>query len=368
MRDQKLIDEISCIIKCGLEDDRRKLFQIAQSSKIIDPGFALRLWYEQIKVEKCNNDQLREVAKAWIKGYRPEDQDYSDDPKAGFLDSMPYHPHKSAYTQNIFKRFEPFENKHNLDVSMFDRDDAIQMLRELRLKSRDQVSRVLSTLSQYSKWRRSRGMQIGEAFVGEGRIMPRDIGVEDGETSQFIKSAEELSERIETEAYCLEDVAPVAICLAWMGFTMKEMVNLRNEDVNVFGRDVKSVLIPAELIQFFELYEEVDEKEVVGGFGARVRYREDLGYFLKRWVSKPSLKRMTEVTVRDSFKQFESMTYTSVRLSGIMHRLYLREQLNGRLTQDDFIEICQLSKESRTSKNIVENKMFVYAEYKKITQ
>ena len=366
MKNQELIDAITQVVKAGDEEDRKKLFDLAAHSKIIDNMFAIRLWHEYVEVGKCDNDQLREVAKAWSIEVDRRHLDYIEDPKGGFLDTMPYDATKTAYTKNILDSFSRYEE--TCDVTELSREDALQMLHEMKMISRDKVTRVISTLSQYAKWRVRRGLPVSDAFVGDNRIVPKDIAVTEGETAKFILSAEELADIIDADFRRLEDMGPVCTCLTWMGFTKKQMVDLKNEDVNIFEGTVLNGRIPDEFVKFFRIYTEEDQKFSEAGFGFRKRFREDLGYFVKRWVSVPRMKRVTEGTISDSMKDLDRVNYNAIRLSGMMNRVYKREQSKGRLAHDDFVEICQLNAESASIKKVVENKTMVYSEYKKILE
>lgn len=116
----------------------------------------------------------------------------------------------------ILKKTEPFEEKHNKDVSIFNRDDILDMFAEFKAKSINSLLNYCVVLKHYSRW------VTGESNAFES-IEKADLVGFVNKDANILLTREELDE-IEAELLNWADKAIVE--LLWEGVAGKSMEDL----------------------------------------------------------------------------------------------------------------------------------------------
>lgn len=116
----------------------------------------------------------------------------------------------------ILKKTEPFEEKHNKDVSIFNRDDILDMFAEFKAKSINSLLNYCVVLKHYSRW------VTGESNAFES-IEKADLVGFVNKDANILLTREELDD-IEAELLNWADKAIVE--LLWEGVAGKSMEDL----------------------------------------------------------------------------------------------------------------------------------------------
>ena len=116
----------------------------------------------------------------------------------------------------ILKKIEPFEEKHNKDVSIFNRDDILDMFAEFKAKSINSLLNYCVVLKHYSRW------VTGESNAFES-IEKADLVGFVNKDANILLTREELDD-IEAELLNWADKAIVE--LLWEGVAGKSMEDL----------------------------------------------------------------------------------------------------------------------------------------------
>lgn len=116
----------------------------------------------------------------------------------------------------ILKKTEPFEEKHNKDVSIFNRDDILDMFAEFKAKSINSLLNYCVVLKHYSRW------VTGESNAFES-IEKADLVGFVNKDANILLTREELDD-VEAELLNWADKAIVE--LLWEGVAGKSMEDL----------------------------------------------------------------------------------------------------------------------------------------------
>ena len=386
MKDPALLKSIRQILKTGDERYRDRLFFAAENCKdgMIDLSFASALWNGLIQLEKCSNDKLVAVLQAWVPEYRPPakssgqilfeenfDEIINADIKKKFLDESSYDEKKHSRACKLFVRISLYEKEKGKDISLFEKEELLDVIQEQEFNKKTQVTEFFGVISKYSKWRKTEGLPVGDAFFGSERISPKNIILDNVNREGLIYSSKELARKIREEENEPGSLGGAILCLSWLGFTYEEMLLIKDKDVKINGDHgfVLGIRIPDELIPIVKDYIEADQKGVVTGFGTgKIVKREESDFFLKRWLTRKNMGERNANFLANNMREF-SMTHREVRKSGILHRLYAKEKAEGDITESDIEEAFNLTRTPQSAKTtdyLVRQNMDIYIRYKKL--
>lgn len=155
------------------------------------------------------------------------------------------------------------------------------------------------------------------------------------------------------------DYAPIVCILSWMGFTLQEMLDIRNEDVSVTRCTVCERQIPRALYDILRDYA-LESGEFTWGVSPSLWHLENLGYLLKKAVRADTGTRLDVVRLRQACGR-AGMTPTNIYLAGQFDRLLTKEMREGPISEAEFREMFAI----KSDKNYA-YKMELYNAYKSL--
>lgn len=270
----------------------------------------------------------------------------------------------------LFGRSEPFENELNHDIAWFSVEEIGNFFESGGLIEPQNLRTQLGMLATYGDWCLT---------IASTPHHFRDYHVEDFPYAKLFeplvtKTPEDLYCRI-TKVYPLDSGQPAmaALCLAWLGIDCGDAIKLRNEQVDTKNGQIISptgevlvVSMPECIRKMLDVYSKTRSAERVQNRTFTV-YADDIGFFIKRMVSKQSSKEGAPITkknisdwivlLRDKFNgttgNDQTLTYGNVQRSGGFYRLRQMDLagINVRSVKNaDKVRLC-LGKSKRNHKD-----------------
>lgn len=294
---------------------------------------------------------------------------YNENVKLNYILTRP--ESMRANIKNFFEASEKDEHALGKDIACFSRDEFAAHIESLGFMEPDTLRGRLTNFAVYGDWYVSLHPNTEHHF--------RDYRVEDFPYANLFKplvieTPEKLCHKIEM-VYPLDSGQPAmaALCLAWLGIDCGDAIKLRNEQVDTKNGQIISptgeVLVasmPECIRKMLDVYGKTRSAERVQNRTFTV-YADDIGFFIKRMVSKQSSKEGAPITkknisdwivlLRDKFNgttgNDQTLTYGNVQRSGGFYRLRQMDLagINVRSVKNaDKVRLC-LGKSKRNHKD-----------------
>ena len=289
---------------------------------------------------------------------------------------------KEAYIQTRLPSMHPeyrsffvasasYEETLGKDIALFSTQELAHHLESLGFMEPHTVRNMVAKLASYGDWYDSLHPNTKHHF--------RDYHVEDFPYAKLFKplvieTPEKLCHKMEM-VYPLDSGQPAmaALCLAWLGIDCGDALKLRNEQVDTKNGQIISptgeVLVasmPECIRKMLDVYGKTRSAERVQNRTFTV-YADDIGFFIKRMISKQSSKEGAPITkknisdwivlLRDKFNgttgNDQTLTYGNVQRSGGFYRLLQMDiaGVNVRSVKNaDKVRLC-LGKSKRNHKD-----------------
>lgn len=354
MNKQETVQFIQSIFDVGDPGVLRELIAKLKGSPNIKEADVPRLWYGLLPLSKLEAEALEEVAVALGAPPTP-----IEDVKQAFIDDQTRST--GLIYKSVFSSCKAAELSNGCDVAEFSREAVLNMIHELQMYNRASLRKILSCLKVYAGWRREKELPTAEFWINA----PIDIDELDltaGMKAKCVGSPADLFQILNNRLPLNEGyLAPVAAVLAWSGFTLAEMVEIKQDEVSDDGRLVRGVEIAPELAPILQAYKPLDavtrERLTVQTF-----VMENLGYFLKRLSLRPTGKRVDRMGISNAIQAAKIPTVVDLVSSGRYYKLYLMETNGQRVTGEQIADIFRIKR--KNDKFGIEDRMFEFMAFK----
>lgn len=208
------------------------------------------------------------------------------DRKNEFLDELPLSTIVSRQFRSIFDDFAEYEGELNKDISDMTKQEFVAGVQRLGLYNRESIRNILLKALRYFKWCREK-----EYSSQEYDISVSDIDIRDAIRKKLYPDPDALFKAVSNRCLLNEAMlTPVCVGLTWMGFSLKEMVEIKNEDYDPENNTILGRKIPEAFRNEFLSYSKMEEVSRERGSGYVTMYMYDAGYFLKSMWTKGSIK------------------------------------------------------------------------------
>lgn len=183
----------------------------------------------------CNNFRLTVFNRIWYHCLKGGGILYNEEVKRKFLEGVKNPKDKISFA-GFFNAFAPFEQASSLDIAEMGEKDAAAAVRSTHIDEVATVRRYITGGKAYTNWCKDNNTfhNIPNGFCA---ISASSIDISDAIKQNFFSSEAELITSIQA-VHGLDSGyadAPV-LTLAWLGLTMKEVLALRDLDVDLEGR------------------------------------------------------------------------------------------------------------------------------------
>ena len=352
----------------------QKLYQYCGNNKLLEQGEVLKLWYGFEDIGSLQPIVLSEVLKFCIDhaGYdlgRYEDylvEGNIEKIRSEYLETIKNTKTKYATVQWLNALDEVITNTTGVDLPQVSIDEAIDGMTKLPDVSVSSLRQALSIARSYCEWCLKNNKYDIKTNPFK-KISIDDIPLETWVERNVIRDVYSLSSMIKRQ-YPLDEgyLAPIAMCFAWMGFTDKEILQIKNEDVDKINGTVLGKPIPQPLRDIIFIYSNVDVVYRKNGFGV-VRYEaQDIGLYIKRLSVKENKGKLQLSDLRNAMTQVSWTSLNRIRISSVLNRLYQHEQKSGHLFEEDYAHAFNLNREATSFLARLKEKRLIYEAYKNV--
>lgn len=259
---------------------------------------------------------------------------YNEAIKHDFIESIQNSGTK-LYAKSLFRRISSIESDCNKDIAGMSKEEIINELSHMHLLNYASVRSTLSIIKRYVTWY---NLNVQNIFLENIlSISATDVDLSLSLREEVIKDEDELR-AIMSFASASDGYFEVPIILlAWTGFTLSEILGLRNEDVVVRDNTAyvqterKTTLIDSQyIVNALKEYKSV-KSSIRMHRGDWIVYPDNIGYFVKNMITKDSKfagRPLTADIVRKKIDMYNRMTPDGIKKISVDNTL-----LSGRLSR-----------------------------------
>ncbi len=237
------------------------------------------------------------------------------------------------------------EDMAKVDICELTQEQATAANAMLRDAYPDQHTKIFHYVSDYIGWRR-----LFAPYVDQTLQRAEISNSKEMKAIQDIPLSPEDLEHIIVTAFWANtiNVAIPCLCLAWMGYEVPDMVQLKTSEVDFDTHMVRGVHIPLPLWRVLKQYHETEFDEVPNKGGMREIYKIPGEWFIKSTDSRKTTTecqvdpRKAAVAISGAARKYRQMTGRDRKITlhltqeaGLLYRLY---EPWGNLTDEKFVE------------------------------
>lgn len=283
------------------------------------------------------------------------------------------------YIQRItsfWKRVSRFEAEYKKSIDDgYTKDDYIQLLAALNIRN---ISGFLSTKSLIRKY--------VEKLIEDGHLPLSSlndivhIGYDDLDAAKifelkFFKDFESLQDAIEATLVVADKVDErifstqiAAIYMAWCGLKLEDALKLKKEDVKENSIQVgdKEIFPNSTIMEFMKDYRDATEYQSAAKGIITLKYVPSEWLFRSTKSDHVDSPKTMRIFIRNFGKSAGGdniFNYDKVYLSGLYHRAYLYECVNGTIKKNDTETISKVFEENYARTSLANNRLQSYRKF-----
>jgi len=285
--------------------------------------------------------------------------------------------------EKFFNRLEEVESDLEKDFSLFDYEEIILALSVICRRGARYQKTILSQLRQYLEWCIDKGYSLDN----ENRLIGLtiyDIDLSLSYKMGMIKDEEHLVKLLNMELNSLEEdtidnMYRCLLHLVFNGLTFDEalnlkqdMVDLKNELINLPQRTINISDVCCHIIKYVT---NMDYYSSNVGYDSQREFKiVKTGYVLERTTAnRESMKKSIIPVISNHFRNIKkemghkiSITLFGLHLSGILYRIYQKEQNNEKLDFNEYVgQNLNSNINIATPQQVIDNGLVEYSAWKK---
>ena len=368
-----LIDEMEKIIAVGGEEFRSDFYEYvtqtvglsnAQAASILRGGALNKFSGTVLKqLFKFLTPKMSDDMKMMAEAVVPPDEaklDMLKARKARFI-SETYNdkPHSSART--VFTHLHTaYECPNNKDICEATADELIHAIADTTTPNCRTITNGFVMIRDYLEWCVKNGIEVPHKKELDA-LVPGDIDVSLSIAQTLISGPEELDSILSQISHVSVVRDSIPLILVWLGFTVGEIANLKESDVDTEIGSVRNpyfgeIAIPQALIKYFEQYEsDLNEDEYMLHTTDFYMKRLKTGRVTDTEPMKATTVRQNISIVGGQIRRIPNLGYNitsrGLFVAGGMWKLRNIEQENGAITADDISRCLRVKIQSYQQKN-----------------
>lgn len=277
---------------------------------------------------------------------------------------------------NLWKRVSRFEAEYKKSIDDgYTKDDYVQLLAALNIRN---ISGFLSTKSLIRKY--------VEKLIEDGHLPLSSlndivhIGYDDLDAAKifelkFFKDFESLQDAIQTTLVVADKVDErifstqiAAIYMAWCGLKLEDALRLKKEDVKENSIQVgdKEIFPNPTIMEFMKDYRDATEYQSAAKGIITLKYVPSDWLFRSTKSDHIDSPKTMRIFIRNFGKSAGGdniFNYDKVYLSGLYHRAYLYECVNGTIKKNDTETISKVFEENYARTSLANNRLQSYRKF-----
>lgn len=368
-----LIDELEKVVAVGGEDFRSEFFDYvtqtvglsnAQAASILRGG-ALNKFSDSVLVQiaKFLAPKMSEKTRMMVEAAIPPDADKLDRFKARkerfITERYGDKPHSSA--RMVFNHFyASYERPNNKDICEATADELVHAISDTTTPNARTITNSFVMIRDYLDWCTQVGINVPHKKELDA-LVPGDIDVSLSIARTLVSGPEELDSILSQVRHKCAIRDSVPIILVWLGFTVNEIAELKENEVSVAKGTVwnphfKEINIPPMLLKYFERYEaDLSNGEYVFGTTDCYMRRLRTGRAADIEPVKANTIRQNISVMSGQIRRIPHMDYNitsrSLFVAGGMWRIKEIEEEKGSFTTDDVAHCLRVKITTYLQKN-----------------
>lgn len=342
----KNIAVVEVAIQTANDDVLQGLYAMAQRSQHWTVRQILALWYRQKTVDSHSDEQLAELCQ-WLQQPRGIASVVEWDAKQqAFLDTVA--PGSRAATASRLAAVRDFEVAIGVESTQMNQEQLQKMLSSAGAYARSTLRNILNAVMLYTRWCRDQGYQTHSFLVSTPKPFAKlNVDLRPGMMQSLIFGPADLFNKIFEDpniSVQLSYTTPIVAILLWSGFSIEEMITIRDDEVDyeslrptIRGRPINASLM--RVVQYYMSIQHVERESGHNG-GVRTFYVDQRGFLIRRLITKEGLegKPITPIMLKNSYNGSPNLgAIGDLVYSGKCYRLYEKERL-APLTKSDFAQ------------------------------
>ena len=345
MSNNTIIQKVQEALRACSPNDISLLYKKTAHSEVLTQMHVMKLVYGMKAVESCSDRQLHDLAVA-LGLYESSGEDGATS-KQQFFDNL------TVSNVNIYKahlkRFKWAEGERDADLTEWPKQDLLQEIEREGIYNRGTLRQLVTAISKYAEWRKQNGKSVNEFWHGEG-LSVNDISLVEAMRKNCVQDPIGLCVRFAINKNSApEMILNMCAVLAWVGFSLEEMVALKNEAVSPDCTRIDGRTIPIPMQRLVRIYTSCEDLD-------------DLGYLVKRPLpSRQAGRPINKAYISTQFATAGIMSHSDISMSAKYYELWSLENESS-LTTEDIANVFKIKNDQRTAAMV--DRLAEYQAYK----
>lgn len=343
---ERNIAVIEVAIQTANNDVLQGLYSMAQRSQHWTTQQILSLWYHQTPVDSYSDEQLDEMY-YWLQQPKGvESVSEWDAKQQAFLETLT--PSSLAATASRLASVRRFEVAIGVEATQMSPEQLSKMLSSTGAYTRATLRNTLNAVMLYTKWCDEQGYTVCPFLLNTARPFAKlEVDLRPGMMQSLVFGHADLFNKIFEDpniSIQLSYTTPIVAILLWYGFSIEEMITIRDEEVDLESSPptIRGLPINESLMQVVRYYMSIQHVERESGHngGVRTFHVDQRGFLIRRLITKEGLegKPITPVMLKNSYNGGPNIgAIGDLTYSGKCYRLYEKER-RAPLTKADFAQ------------------------------
>lgn len=358
---EKAKSAIYRLIELQDNETLQSIYRKISNGTPISTSTVLKVWNKIESLDSLDDDELEGLLKLCLSvsesgSYEEYCAEVDTSPiKKAYLETISGPKAKVAAMQFLELFTEKIESVYHKDLCCLSYSEAVDGLSRLPNLNTMTLRKALTVARGYCKYCVDNGKFKGKAINSFKNISVEDVPIDTWVRKHIAKDPADLVSRIENVISVDEGyVAPVALVLAWMKFSLDQCVEIREKDIDLFHKTICGVPIPEELIQ------------IVVSYANATFVSDEDSFFLKKTQKRKKKTPCNKSYIATVLSVMNGFSYRNAVMSSILYDLHKKETIFGRVNKQDIVNMFDLKPDSTSFNSYLNDKRRLYDVYRKI--
>lgn len=357
---EKAIDTISQLIDRQDNEILQSIYRQIKNTSVLTTTTVLKIWNRIESLGSLDDTELDELLKLCLSECKLGDYanycvEIDTSPiKKRYIDTIGGAKAKIAVMQFLELFTEIIESVYHKDLCQLSYDEAVEGLSRLPNLNAMTLRKALTVARGYCKYCIDNGEFKGKAINSFKDISIEDVPIDTWVLKHIAKDPMDLVFRIQNiiPINC-GYIAPIALVLAWMKFSLDECIRIKIKDVNIFDKTICGISIPEAMVPIVVSY-------------TNVSCDNESNFLLKKTQGRKKGAPYNKINVTSALNVMNGFSYGNAMMSSALFDLYKKENELGKVTEQDFVECFKLNPGTTSFRSYLKDKQRLYGVYKRI--
>lgn len=357
---EKAVSAILRLIECQDNEVLQEVYTQIGDASAVSTSTVLKVWNKIEPLDALDDAELDELLRLCLAASKLDDYksycvEVDTSPiKKGYIETVTGPKAKVAAMQFLELFAEHIESIYHKDLCQLSYDEAVDGLSRLPNLNAMTLRKALTVARGYCKYCVDKGEFKGKAINSFKDISISDVPIDVWVMKHIAKDPEDLVYRIQnTISINSGYIAPIALVLAWMKFSLDECIAIGVKDVNLFDKTICGRPIPDAMMPIVVSH-------------INVTCDGDDGFLLRKTQGRKKGLPYSKINVTSALNVMNGFSYGNAAMSSALYDLYRKETETGEITEQDFVKCFGLRSDTTSFRSYLKDKQRLYSVYKRI--